>query len=151
MPQPQPDARMPTEPAELAEARAHLEKFEAKMRTPDGLVHLSEGLALLENFRTGGASERFAEVASNLALAYAKKVQSEVESLISREPSIHLEVFDHWRKVFAEFDQSGFTLPQEVINARSKLWGRTIDKHVELMSPSERKDLLERLKAMGDE
>lgn len=141
---------MPIEPTELVEARAHLERFESRMQTPEGLVHLSEGLALLQVIRTDGTSERLDEIAFNLALAYAKKVQCEVESLLSREHSIHLDVFGQWLKVFAEFDQAGFTLPQEVTNARSKLWDRTSNKYLKQLSPSERKDLFERLNALGD-
>lgn len=151
MPLPQPDGRVSAEPVDLAEARALLEKFEAKMRTPEGLGHLSDGLALLADLRTGASSERYAQVASRLAMAYARTAQGAVESLLSREPSIHWEVFDHWRKVFAEFEQSGFTLPQEVADVRSKLWDKTMDKYIKQMSPSERNELLERLKAMGDQ
>lgn len=138
---------MPDEPEELTEARELLEKFEAQMRKPEGVVHLSEALSLLADVRAGTDSERIAQIASNVALAYARKVQSEVELLLSREPAVHWEIVNHWQNVFSEFEHSGFPVPQEVANTRSKLVMTKWDREIALMSPTEKEKFLERLES----
>ena len=130
---------MAPESREIIEARALLEKFEAHMHKPEGTVHLSEALALLADVRESGASEKAAQPASNIVLAYARKATQAVEHL-AREPVVHAETIAHWQKVFAEFEQSGFFLPSEITTA----WSRLLLKK---MTPSERQSLLERLQA----
>lgn len=141
---------MPAEPEELAEARELLGKFEMDMHSPAGIVHLSEALSLLADVRAGAESERIAQVALNIVLTYAKKVQAEAQLLLSREPSVHWEIVDHWQKVFAEFERAGFALPADAAEARSKLLMKKVERDIALMSASERQELLERLQAMGD-
>jgi len=136
---------MPSEPPELSEARALLGRFEAEMHRPEGLVHLSDALLLLADVRAGAVSDQIALVATNLSLAYLKRVQVAVESLLSRESSLHWEIINHWRTVFGEFELSGFGLPQDIAETRSKL----LNKKVELMPLSERQELIERLQATG--
>ena len=140
----------PNEPNELTEARVLLGRFESQMHRPESLAHLSEALSLLANIRAETAFENARQVASNLSRVYAKKVQAQIESLLSREPSVHWETVEHWQKVFGEFDRSGFTLPQDVAETRSKLLMKKMIGDIALMSPSERKILLEQLQAMGD-
>lgn len=141
---------MPSEPEELAEARELLGKFEAEMHRPEGIAHLSEALSLLADVRAGAESERIAQIASNVALTYAKKIQGEVELLLSREPSVHWEILKHWHKVFAEFERAGFAAPADAEGVHSKLLMKIFKKDIALMSPSERQKLLERLQAMRD-
>lgn len=140
---------MTTEPVELIKARALFGIFEVQMRRPEGIVHLAEALSFLADVRADTASEKNGQIASNLALAYVRRVQREVESLLSLEPSVHWETVSHWQKVFAEFEQCGFTLPQEVGETRSKLWAKKAHSELRLMSQSERKELLEKLQAMS--
>lgn len=139
---------MPAEPRELTEARQLLGKFETEMRRPEGLVHLSEALSLLAEVRATAESERIAQVASNIALAYANKVRAEVEPLLAQEPAPHWEIVDHWQKVFTEFERAGFTLPADVAGARSRLLMKKLERDITLMSPAERQELLEKLQSM---
>jgi hypothetical protein len=131
---------MDREPREIGEARALLEKFETYMHKPEGIVHLSEALALLADVRESGASEGITQLTSNIVLAYARKANQAVEHL-AREPVVHIETVAHWQKVFAEFEQSGVSLPSEITTA----WSRLLLKK---MTPSERQSLLEKLQAM---
>jgi hypothetical protein len=126
---------------EMNEARGLLAKFEAEMHKPEGVVHLSEALSLLADIRDGGESDKVVEIASNIALAYARKIQREIENL-AREPIVHLEIVEHWHKVLQEFDHAGFPLPPEMEAARFTLL-------LKKMSPSERQYFLEKLQAMG--
>jgi len=137
---------MATEPPELTEARALLARFEAEMHRPEGHVHLSDALFLLAELRERGVSDQMTLVATNLSLAYLKRVQKAVETVLARESSLHWEVINQWRDLFGEFELAGFELPQDVIETRSKL----LDKKVELMPLSERQALVEKLQSKDD-
>ena len=131
---------MHPESREIGEARALLEKFETSMHQAEGIVHLSEALALLADVREAGGSARDTQLASNIVLAYARKANQAVEHL-AREPVVHIDTIAHWQKVFAEFQQSGFSLSSEITAA----WNRLLMKK---MTPAERQSLLEELQAI---
>ena len=133
---------MPAETKEMTEARALLAKFEADMHKAEGIVHLSDALALLADVRDAGDSGQSATIASNIALAYARKIQRVLE-LLGRETIVHADTVAHWNKVCEEFEQAGFPLPPEVTAARSTLL-------LKKMSPSERQTLLRRRQALDD-
>ena len=57
---------MPAEMKEMTEARALLAKFEADMHKAEGIVHLSDALALLADVRDAGAAGQSATIASNI-------------------------------------------------------------------------------------
>jgi flagellin-specific chaperone FliS len=136
---------MTAEPSELTKARAHLGRFETEMNRPEGLAHLSKALSLLADIRADAESEKVRHIASNLSLSYATQVQVMVESLLSREPSVHWEIGERWEEIFSAFERSGFALPQNVAETRSKLSTKMIRRAIALMSTPERKELLERL------
>jgi hypothetical protein len=127
---------------EVDEARELLAKFEAQMHKPEGVTHLSEALSLLADARDSSDSSRITEIASNMALAYARKIQREIESL-GRETIVHLEIVEHWHKVLQEFEAAGFALPPEIAAAHSTLL-------LKRMSPPERQALLEKLQALKE-
>jgi DNA-directed RNA polymerase specialized sigma24 family protein len=138
------------EPAELVRARDLLGRFEAEMGRPEAAAHLSEALSLLAEVRDDAESESVARVATNLAMAYARKIQTEVEELLSREPLIHLQVIAHWQKTFAAFESAGFALPEAVAAARSRLTFEEARKAIRQLSPAQRQELLQQLQAMDE-
>lgn len=140
----------PTEPNELTKARTLLGRFETEMHRPEGLVHLSEALSLLADIRAGSASEQVKQVALNLSLLYANKIQVQIELLLSREPSIHWTIFEHWKKILDEFECSGFELSQDVAETRKKLRMREVNKEIRLLSPSEHEQLVRLLQETDD-
>ena len=99
------------EPNELIKARALLSQFEAQMDRPEGLTPLSDALSLLASIRDDATSEHLVQLASNIVLAYAAKLQAVFETLGKRNPSIHNETLNHWIKVYQEFESSGFAMP----------------------------------------
>src|SRR2546423_888203 len=123
---------MALEPNELSEARELLGKFESNIRRPEGLVHLSEALSLLAEVRANAEPERIAQVASNIALAYVKKVHGEIEPLLTQELPPHWEIVNHWQKVLVEFERSGFALPANVVEARSALLMKKYEREIAL-------------------
>ncbi len=140
---------MPPEPKELIEARTRLGRFESMMSRPEGRPHLAEALQLLADVRDNPQTSDVAEVALTVALLYAKKVQAEVESLLVREPTIHWETVDHWVNTLSEFERYGFALPQEIEDSKAKLRLRRLMRDIAHLSPSERKELIERLQSMN--
>jgi len=132
---------MAPEPKELTEARQLLGKFEVEMRSPEGLIHLSEGLSLLADVRATAESEKIAQVASNIALTYAKKVKTEIDTLLGQEPAPHWEIVGHWQKVLTEFERSGLPLPDG-------MGVPFLDLLIKKLSPAERQELLEKLQAI---
>ena len=136
---------MASEPRELAEARALLARFEADMARAESVRYLADALSLLADVRETHAATDYGPRASNVALSYAKKVQARVASMLSGEPLIHWDVLGHWEELFAEFERSGFPLPEEMDDTRSRLWRRKADRAVGAMSSSERSELLNKL------
>lgn len=141
---------MQNEPDELTNARALLARFEAEMNRPEGLVHLQEALSILADIRGHHESGDVNQIASNLPLAYARKVQARVEPFLSSEQPIHWETVEHWLKIFQEFENSEFVLPQDIAETRSKLLMEKMKREIGLMSRAERKKFLEQLQAVDD-
>ncbi len=119
---------MTSEPKELAEARALLARFEVDMARAEALGYLADGLAMLSDVRDADASTTYGQLAENVAMSYSRKVRLRVESLLSGEPLIHWDTLNHWEEVFAEFERSGFALPEETVETRSRLWKRKADR-----------------------
>ena len=131
---------MQAEMKQVAEARALLAKFEVDMHKAEGLVHLSDALALLAEARDD--SGQSSTLPSNIALAYARKIQGVLEQL-GRETIVHADTVAHWDKVCEEFEQAGFPLPPEVTAARSTVL-------LKKMSPSERQFLLQKRQSIDE-
>lgn len=75
---------MPTELKGLIGARALLAQFEVKMEHAECLPYLVDGLSLLADVRDESDSPIEQQVASNIALAYARKVGAAVQTLFAR-------------------------------------------------------------------
>ena len=117
------------------------------MQTPEGLVFLTEALAILADLREAAESTRITQIASNILFAdVCDKVQSSVEPLLAQDRAPHWEIVDHWGRVFKEFERSGFPLPADFVAASSLLL-KKVESDIALMSPSERDELLEKLEA----
>jgi hypothetical protein len=142
---------MSSESKDLFKARELLGKFEAEMGLADRLVHLVGGLSLLSAVREDAASFHEGQIASNIALAYARKAGTEVESLLSREHMIDSETLLFWYNVFFAFDRAGFPLPQDVAQTSSNLFTKLIEWLDSVISPATREKLIDQLKASKPE
>lgn len=143
-----PDTIVSPESNEMAEARKLLGLFEGEMESAQGLIHLSEALALLSGIRKESPSDIEKQVALNIALAYMKKTRARVEPQLSRNPPIRFENIEEWLKIFWEFEAFGFTLPQDIAATQSKLLTEKVTREIEFMSPYEKKEILKRLQAI---
>lgn len=132
----------------LDEARALLTRFEAEMERGEGLMQLSEALALLSYIRAESASELEKQMASNISLSCLENVRARVESGFSRESPVRIESIEEWLKIFLEFEAFGFALPQDVAETQSMLLTEKVKREIALMSADEKKELVERLRGL---
>lgn len=132
------------EPPQLLSAREHLSQAEAKLRSEDGLFHLEEGLALLEEVIAGPAPE-FRTVARNLASTYSTKICASIKKLVDTDRALPEPDLEHFFKVILAFDERGFDLPADARSTKIRLVQHLIDRYLEGHSPAEKRAALEHL------
>ena len=132
------------EPPQLRFARQHLSQAEAKYRSEDGLFHLEEGLALLEDLMGSDVAEH-QTVAHNLASTYANKIFGIVRRLVETDRGLPEPELERLFKVVLAFDEHGFELPTQARAAKVAVVERLIDRYYEGHSSEEKRAVLEEL------
>jgi hypothetical protein len=132
------------EPRELQSAREHLARAETGYRTPDGLYHLEEGLALLEEVIAGNAPE-YRTLALNLASTYFARIYGSVKRLVDTDRGLPEPDLEHLFKVVLAFDERSFELPAEARATKISLVRDLIDRYYEGHSPEAKRAALEQL------
>jgi hypothetical protein len=132
------------EPQPLRAARQHLSRAEADYRSDDGLFHLVEGLALLEEL-LGCGEPALRTIARNLAETYAAKIFRAVSKLVETDPGLPEPELEHLFKIVLAFDEHGFELPAEARSAKISVVGRLVDRYYEGHSVEEKRKVLEDL------
>jgi hypothetical protein len=132
------------EPAPLRSAREHLAKAEAGYRNEDGLFHLEEGLALLEEV-IAGEEPAHATLARNLETTYAKKICGSVRKLVEGDRALPEPELEHFFKVIVAFDQASVELPAETRALKIELARRLVDRYYEGYSAAQKEEALQRL------
>ena len=132
------------EPPQLRAARQHLSQAEASYRSADGLFHLEEGLALLEEI-LGCNEPAHRLIARNLAEAYSTKIFRAVTRLVETDRGLPEPELEHLFKVVLAFDEHGFELPAEARSAKISVVELLVDRYYEGHSPEEKRKVLEEL------
>ena len=132
------------EPAKLVSAREHLSLAESNYRSEDGLVHLEEGLALLEEVALDGAREHKA-VAHNLLSTYAARICESVKEVVQSERGLPGPDLEHLFKVLLAFDAAGSKLPGYVRSLKIDVVKRLIDLYYEGYPAEEKGKILHQL------
>jgi hypothetical protein len=132
------------EPPHLRSARQHLSLAEAQFRSEDGLFHLEEGLALLEDMMDSDAPEH-RTIARNLASTYANRIFAVVRRLVAADPGLPEPELERLFKVVLAFDEHGFELPAAARDAKIAVVERLIDRYYEGHSPDDKRAALEEL------
>ncbi len=132
------------EPQQLRAARQHLSQAESDYRSEDGLFHLEEGLALLEEMIACDVPA-YRTIAHNLASTYSTKILGWVKKLVETDPGLPEPDLEHVFKVALAFDDRGFDLPAEARSAKITVVERLIDRYYEGHSPEEKRAALEKL------
>jgi hypothetical protein len=132
------------EPQQLRAARQHLSQAEASYRSADGLFHLEEGLALLEELLAcDEPAHRL--TARNLAETYSTKIFRAVTKLVEKDRGLPEPELEHLFKVVLAFDEHGFELPAEARAAKVSVVAHLVDRYYEGHSPEEKRKVLEEL------
>jgi hypothetical protein len=132
------------EPQQLRAARQHLAQAEANYRSNDGLFHLGEGLALLEEL-LGCGEPGHRMIACNLAETYATKIFRAVSKLVETDRGLPEPELEHLFKVVLAFDEHGFELPAEARSAKIGVVEHLVNRYYEGHSPEEKRKVLEEL------
>src|SRR5262245_31029331 len=132
------------EPQQLRAARQHLSQAEANYRSEDGLFHLEEGLALLEEL-LGCNEPVHRRIALNLAEAYSTKIFRAVTKLLETDRGLPEPELEHLFKVVLAFDEHGFELPAEARSAKVSVVEHLVDRYYEGHSAEEKRKVLEEL------
>ena len=132
------------EPPHIRAARQHLAQAESGYQSADGLFHLEEGLALLDEMMACDATAP-RTIAHNLALTYATKILRTVRRLVETDRGLPEPVLEHLFKVVLAFDDRGFELPVEARAAKITVVERLIDRYYEGHSPEQKRAALEEL------
>ena len=135
---------------QLRAARERLSLAETQYRSEEGLLHLDEGLALLEKVMTGAApAER--TVAQNLVATYSNRIYDCVRKLVDTDRGLPEPDLEHLFRVVLAFDHRGFGLPADGRLTKINLVRRLIDRYYEGHAPAEKRTALERLARISAE
>jgi hypothetical protein len=139
---------MAAEPTKLRAAREHLSRAEATFRADDGLFHLEEALALLDEV---GASEdsTHRRIARNLASTYALKLFGAIRRLVLTDPGLPEPELERFFRIVLAFDDADVELPTEAASIKIELVRRLIDRSYEGYSPEEKRKAVERLEEIA--
>jgi len=132
------------EPPKLLSAREHLSRAEAQYGSEDGLFHLEEGLALLDEVMAG-EPPALRTIARNLASTYANRICASVKKLVETDLGLPEPDLEHFFKVLLEFDERGFDPPADARSTKISLVRRLIDRYHEGHAPAAKARALELL------
>jgi hypothetical protein len=136
------------EPAQLASARQHLSIAESNYRSEDGLFHLEEGLALLEEVTLDGSREH-RSVALNLLSTYSSRICESVRKLVESDRGLPEPDLQHLFKVLLAFDAVDLALPDYVGTLKINVVKRLIERYYEGYPAEEKQKVLEQLTGMA--
>jgi hypothetical protein len=136
------------EPRELNSARTHLSRAEAGYRSDDGLFHLEEGLALLQDVRAESTPE-FQLVARNLAMTYARRIFQSIGALLERDRGLPEPDLEHLFKLTLIFDHGGFELPAQARDVKIGIARLLLERYLEGHPSVEKQAALEELKKIA--
>lgn len=134
---------MTIESQPLRTARDRLARAEASFASAEGLAHLEEGLALLDEVIEASEDER--RIARNLAAAYAARIFGRVKAAVTTDRAIPQPMLEHYFKLMLAFDTGDFALPEESRALKIAVVRRLVDLVYEGHPPEAKRKALERL------
>jgi hypothetical protein len=137
-----------SEPEQLRSAREHLSRAEAAFRSEDGLFHLEEGLALLDEIMTAGESTHRA-IAHRLASTYAARIFGSIKMLVETDRGLPEPELDRFFRTILAFDHADVELPADAAPIKIELVRRLIDRYYEGYSPAEKRKAVQRLEEIA--
>jgi hypothetical protein len=107
----------------LQAAREHLARAEAVYGSTEGLAHLQQALAILEDVD--------APVARNLEATYASRIISRIVQSVERDRALPEPTLEHLFKMVLAFDEGRSPPPDEARTAKIRIARRLIDYYLE--------------------
>lgn len=133
-----------SEPRELREARRHLSQAEAAFRTQEGLTHLEEALALLEEVTFDG-EDLYRAIAANLLNTYSGKICASVRALVEGDRALPEPELEHVFKVLLAFDSASLELPDYVRTLKVDVVRRLVERYYEGYPEADKEAALRKL------
>jgi hypothetical protein len=134
----------------LKAARARLAQAEAAFSSPAGLVHLEEGLSLLDELtESENAAQR--TVAQTVAATYATRIFGRIRSAVENDRAVPQPLLEHYFKLMLAFDQGEFELPDAARALKIAVVRRLIDLAYEGHPAAAKRAALEQFGAIVDD
>ncbi len=137
-----------SEPERLRRARVHLSRAEVEFRSRDGLFHLDEALALLDEIMTAGESTH-RTIAHNLASTYGMRIFGSIKALVETDCALPEPELEHFFRMILAFDHADVELPADAAPIKIELVRRLIDRCYEGYSPAEKRKAVQRLEEIA--
>jgi hypothetical protein len=129
-------------------ARDRLAKAEANFAAAEGLAHLEDGLALLDELIEDSEAER--RIARNFAATYASRIFGRVKTAVATDRAIPQPTLEHYFKLMLAFDSGDFDLPEESRALKIAVVRRLVDLAYEGHPPDAKRKALERLQGIAE-
>jgi hypothetical protein len=133
------------EPPDLETARQRLARAEAILMTADGLIHLKEGLTLLESLIDRNRGTPTESVARNLGQTYTTRVYERIRRAVEQNRTLPEPDLEHLFSVVRAFDDAGFELPPDARELKVAVVRRLVDYYYEGHSPAEKERVYQQL------
>lgn len=132
------------EPRQLVDGRAQLALAEQTLRSSKSVLHLEEGLALLQEAAAlgAGAHERLAR---NIAKTYTDKIYATIGELVERDRNLPEPELEHLFQIILAFDEGGFELPAHARELKLRIARRLLDRYLEGHAAEEKRAALQQL------
>ena len=127
----QPSGPAEREPASLRAARDHLAQAEQGFQTVDGLHHLEEGLALLDEVMHQELFDSYRLTAGNIGATYAGKIYTRIRQLIDHDAGVPEPLLEQLFKVLLAFDVRAVDLPPGADQLKVDIVERLIEAYYE--------------------
>lgn len=138
------------EPPQLVAARTHLFRAESAWRKEDGLAHLEEGLALLEQVAIE-AAPRHRQTAANLLATYSRRICGSVRTLVETDRGLPEPELEHLFRILLAFDAAvELDLPDYVRLLKIEVAKRLIELYYEGHPDEEKGAALRRLAGIAE-
>jgi hypothetical protein len=138
------------EPAQLVEARQHLSRAESGYATDDGLLHLEEGLALLDEVALDSEA-KYRAIGANLLSTYSTRICASIKTLVESDPGLPEPQLEHLFKVLLAFDSISSKLPAYVRSLKIDVARRLIDLYYEGYPAEQKQKVLEQLTGIASD
>jgi hypothetical protein len=132
------------EPAEILAARTHLARAEVSYQSVDGLFHLEEGLALIDEVVSDPSSEHQA-LARNLASTYATKIYGAISRRLETDRAVPEPELEHFFRIVIAFDQVQFALPDIARATKIAIARHLIERYYEGHSDERKREAIGQL------